>query len=210
MVCHYAWKDNFCIGIVAIWLRPTNRLGFGATMAITMAGAKSHNMGHGKVAGKMRRRAMATKKAEGEKRAKEKEKHDMSARWQDAGVPQDIRRPWHVFHEDTVFKVNDPFGEFGDGHEDLRAVQKLGALRAFQELPACRQREYTAVSLQELSAFAAWSATCGLTDATERIAAWTGLDENQKAKHVSRNWHALLAKDPTWHVLIADDMRKEV
>ena len=45
MVCDYVWKDNFCIGIVAIWLRPTNRLGFGATMAITMAGAKRSGYG---------------------------------------------------------------------------------------------------------------------------------------------------------------------
>ena len=130
--------------------------------------------------------------------------------WHSADIPQDIRRPWDVFHEDAVYKVNDRSGEFGDGHEDLRAVQKLGALRAFQALPACRQREYTAVSLQELSAFAAWSATSGLADAMERVAAWTGLDCDLKAEHVPDNWRALLAEDPTRHVYIADDMKEEV
>ena len=121
--------------------------------------------------------------------------------WHSADIPQDIRRPWEVFHEDAVFT---------DVHEDLRAVQKLGALRAFQALPACRQREYTAVSLQELSAFAAWSATSGLADAMERVAAWTGLDDDLKAEHVPHNWRALLAEDPTWRVLIADDVKEEV
>jgi hypothetical protein len=153
---------------------------------------------------------MATKKAEREKRAKEKEKKDLSAKWQGAGVPQDIRRPWDVLHEDAVFRVNDRSREFGDGHKDLRAVQKLGALRAFQALPARRQREYTATSLQELSAFAAWSATSGLEDAMERVAAWTGLDCDLKQAHVPDDWRALLAKDPTWHVLIADDVKEEV
>ena len=73
--------------------------------------------------------------------------------WHSADIPQDIRRPWDVFHEDAVFKVDDRSGEFEDGHEDLRAVQKLGALRSFRELPACRQREYTAVSLQVVGLF---------------------------------------------------------
>ena len=130
--------------------------------------------------------------------------------WHSADIPQDIRRPWDVFHEDAVFRVHDRSGEFEDGHEDLRAVQKLGALRAFRKLPACRQREYTAISLQELSAFAAWSATSGLADAMERVAAWTGLENDLKAEHVPHNWRALLAEDPTWHVYIADDMKEEV
>ena len=127
MVCHYAWKDNFCTGIVAIWLRSSKRLGFGDTMARTVYRAKRSGYVPRKVGREM---------------------------WHSADIPQDIRRPWDIFHEDAV--------EFGheDGHEDLRAVRKLGALRAFQELPACRQRYYTETSLQELAAFAAWSAAC--------------------------------------------------
>ena len=210
MVCDYAWKDNFCIGIVAVWLRPSNRLVFGATMAITMAGAKRSGYVPQQVAREIRKRAMATKKAEREKRAKEEEKKDVSAKWQGACVPPDIRRPWDVFDADAYLKANDRSGEFRDGNEDSRAVQRLGALRAFQALPACRQREYTAVSLQELSAFVAWSATSGIADAMERVAAWTGLDCDLKKAHVPHDWRPLLAKDPKWHVLIADDVKEEV
>ena len=145
-------------------------------------------------------------------KAKEKEKL-----WQGACLPPDIRRPWDVFQEDVSERWNESLtGEDRSSephlaiHEELRAVQKLGALQAFQALPACRQRACAEVSLQEVSAFAAWSATCGLADAKERVAAWTGLDVGLKADHVPHNWRALLAKDPTWHVLIADDVKEEV
>ena len=120
-----------------------------------------------------------------------------------------VERPWDVFHEHALYKASECSGAHGDGHEDLHTVQELGALRAFQALPTCRQRTYTAVSLQELSGFAAWSATSGLADAVERVAAWTGLDVGLKADHVPHNWRALLAKDPTWHVLIADDVKEK-
>jgi len=161
---------------------------------------------------------MATKKAEREKRAKERERKDVSAKWQAACVPPDIRRPWDVFQEDVSYTwIESLTGEDRSSdhpdlaiHEELRAVQRLGALQAFQALPACRQRDCAEVSLQELSAFAAWSATCGPADAMERVAAWTGLEADIKAGHVPHNWRAVLAKDPKWHVLIADDVKEEV
>ena len=141
----------------------------------------------------------------------------MSAKWQGACVPPDIRRPWDVFQEDvTETWIGSLTGEDRSSephlaiHKELRAVQKLGALQAFQALPAWRQRAYAEVSLQELSAFAAWNATCGLADAMERVAAWTALDVCVKAEHVLHNWRAPLAKDPTWHVFIADDVKEEV
>ena len=83
--------------------------------------------------------------------------------WKGACAPPDIRRPWDVFHEHVLSKVNDRPGATGGGREDSQAVQEFGALRAFR-----------AVSLQELSAFAAWSAASGLADAMERVAVWTG------------------------------------
>ena len=174
-------------------------------MATTKTSAKQSGYVPRKVAREIKKRAMETRKAEREKKAKEKEKKDVSAKWQGAYVPPDIRRPWDVFHQTVLYEDNDRSGEAPHAHqEDLHALQELGALRAFQALPACRQRVYTAVSLQELSAFAAWSATSGLADAMERVAAWTGLDADLKADHLPHNWRALLAKDPTWHVFIAD------
>ena len=174
-------------------------------MATTKTSAKQSGYVPRKVAREIKKRAMETRKAEREKKAKVKEKKDVSAKWQGAYVPPDIRRPWDVFHQTVLYEDNDRSGEAPHAHqEDLHALQELGALRAFQALPACRQRVYTAVSLQELSAFAAWSATSGLADAMERVAAWTGLDADLKADHLPHNWRALLAKDPTWHVFIAD------
>ena len=223
----YAWKDEFCICIVAIWLRPSNRLRFGAlgwkcqiysTMATTVKGARQSKYVPRKLAREIKKRAKEKRKEEREKKAKEKKKKDVSAMWQAACVPPDIRRPWDVFREDVsdtwIASLTDEderaIHEEIRADEELREVQRLGALRAFQALPACRHREYAEVSLQELSAFAAWSATCGPADAMERVAAWTGLEPALKAGHVPHNWRALLAKDPTWHVLIADDVKEEV
>jgi hypothetical protein len=182
-------------------------------MATTMRGAKQSGYVPRKVAREIKKRAVEKRKAKREKKAKEKEKKDVSAKWQGACVPPDLRRPWIVFHEDVLYSLEEGNDLSRKAllafREDLHAVQELGALRAFQALPACRQRAYAKVSLQEVSAFAAWSATCGLADPMERIAAWTGLDADDKADHVPRNWRALLAKDPTWHVLIADDVKEE-
>ena len=170
-----------------------------------------------KVAQVIKKRAMPRKEDKEKKTKEEERKRKTKATekvWRGARIPADIRRPWEVFQDD----VSDRW-ELSGGlrdrrqfalEEDLRAVQKLGALRAFQALPACRKRTYTDISLQEVSAFVAWSATCGLADAKERAAAWAGLDEDHKHDHVPHNWRALLEKDPTWHVLIEDDMKDEV
>ena len=178
------------ICIVAIWLRTSNRLSalqHDGTMAAKKTGARKSGYVPRKVAEEIKKRGKG------------------------ACVPPDIRRPWDVFHQDVLYYIEED-NDISDKsllayQEDLHAVQELGALRAFQALPQCRQRAYAEVSLQELSAFAAWSNTCGLADAMERVAAWTDLDVDVKANHVPRNWRALLAKHPTWHVLIADDMR---
>ena len=145
------------------------------------------------------------------RRAEKKEKVDMIDKWQGACVPPDIRQPWDVFHEHILYEDNDLAGEtLLARQKDLHAVQELGALQAFQELPACRQRMYTEVSLQELAAFATWNATSSIADAMERYAVWTSLDDDLKADHVPRNWRAQLARDPRRHILIADGMKEEV
>ena len=187
-------------------------------MATTKAGAKQSGYVPRKVAVEIKKRAMETRKAEREKKAKEKETKDVFAKWQGACVPTDIRRPWDVFRECVLDEDNAPSRRSQRcedeallaNQDDLLAISELGALRAFQELPACRQRVFTITSLQELSAFAAWSATCGLADAMQRAAAWTALDDDVKADHVFQNWRAPLAKHPTWHVFIADDVKEEV
>ena len=65
----YAWKDKFCICIVAIWLRPSNRLRFGAlglkcqiysTMATTLTGAKQSGYVPWRVAEEIKKRARET------------------------------------------------------------------------------------------------------------------------------------------------------
>ena len=157
---------------------------------------------------------MATKKAKREKRAKEKKRKNVSAKWQGWSFPPDIRRPWEVFQNDVSDRWEDSRGLREELQyairEEHRAVQKLGALRAFQALPACREQTYTDISLQEVSAFVAWSATCGLADATKRAAVWTRLDADRKFGYVAHNWRAVLAKDPKWHVLISDDEQAKV
>ena len=84
-------KDKFCICIVAIWLRPSNRLRFGAlglkcqiysTMARSLTNAKKSGYVPRKVAEEIKKRA-----TEREKKAKEKETKDVSAKWQGACVP---------------------------------------------------------------------------------------------------------------------------
>jgi hypothetical protein len=180
------------------------------TMGTTKTSARQAGYVPRKVAEEIRKRAAQTRKAERDrKRARKAEKIKTKvAKWQAACVPPDIRRPWNVFHDDVEYTVEDDKDVYSEAlvtyREDLHAVQELGALRAYQALPACRRRVYNEISLQELSAFAAWSATSGLADVTERVAAWTGLDANLKASHVPHDWRALLAKDPTWHVFIAD------
>ena len=157
-------------------------------MAITVTDAKHSGYVTRKVAEQIKKRNKQQREAESERQAKEKETQDMLAKWQGAGVPPGIRRPWTVFHEDLQYSIEDdndlPSETLLQYQEDLHAVQELGALQAFQALPACRQRAYAEVSLQELSAFAAWSATCGPADAMERVAAWTGLEPALKAGHV--------------------------
>ena len=210
---------------VAIWLRTSNPFCIGAlgwkcqiygTMATTRKCARQSGYVPRKVAGAIKERAVQIRKAErerkkarkAEKKAKKKEKQSLSAEWQGACVPADIRRPWTVFYQDLKYMIegnnNLPSEALLQCQEDLHAVQELGALRAFHELPACRRHAYHEVTLQELSAFAAWSATSGLADVTERVAAWTSLNANLKASHVPHDWRALLAEDPTWHVFIAD------
>ena len=175
-------------------------------MAKTKTGAKQSGYVPRKLAEEIKKRA-----TEIEKKAKEKETKDVSAKWQGACVPPDIRRPWDVFHDYVRDEDNAPDRDkmtceaLLANQDDLLAISELGALRAFQELPVCRQRVFTTTSLQELSAFAAWSATSGLADAMERAAAWTALDDGVKEEHVLHNWRAPLAKDPTWHVFIADE-----
>ena len=63
------------------------------TMAITMVIAKQSGYVPRKVAGEIKKRDMQQRKAGREKIAQEKETKDMTARWQGAGVPPDIRRP---------------------------------------------------------------------------------------------------------------------
>ena len=183
-------------------------------MAITMTVARLSGYVPRKVAAEIKRHNGQQRKANRKEKATEKEAKNMSAKWQSAGVPRDIRRPWKVFHEDLLYTIEDgtelPSEALLQYKEDLHAVQKLGALQAFQALPACRQKAYTEVSLLEVSAFAAWSATCGLADAMERVAAWNCLDAELKADHVCHNWRALLAKNPTWQALIGDAMSEEV
>ena len=62
-------------------------------MAITMVIAKQSGYVPRKVAGEIKKRDMQQRKAGREKIAQEKETKDMTARWQGAGVPPDIRRP---------------------------------------------------------------------------------------------------------------------
>ena len=182
-----------------------------STMAATKTRAKHSGYVPRKMAEKIRRRDLQTRRAKRKKKTEEKEKVDMIDKWQSACVPPDIRQPWDVFHEHILYEDDDLADETLLAHQkDLHAVQKLGALRAFQKLPARRQHMYTEVSLQELAAFATWNATSSIADAMERNAVWTSLDDDLKADHVPHNWRALLARDPMWHMLIADEMKKEV
>ena len=120
-------------------------------MATTKAGAKQSGYVPRKVAVEIKKRAMATRKAEREKKAKEKETNDVSAKWQGACVPTDIRRPWdvfrdHVLHEDNASSriLALPEDEaLVANQDDLLAISELGALQAFQELPARRQPDMT-------------------------------------------------------------------
>jgi hypothetical protein len=164
------------------------------------------------VSEKIRRRALQRRKTKRKKKkTEETEKVDMIDKWQGACVPPDIRQPWDVFHEHILYEDDDLDDETLHAHQkDLHAVHKLGALRAFQKLPAHRQHMYTEVSLQELAAFATWNATSSIADAVERNAVWTSLDDDLKADQVPHNWRALLARDPMWHMLITDEMKEEV
>ena len=194
-----------------------------STMGTTRSGARQSGYVPRKVADEFKKRAVQTGKAgssskkaqKAKEKGKKKEKKVVSAQWQGACVPPGIRRPWNVFHEDVLYVIEDDkdvsSGSLVTYREELRAVQKLGALRAFQALPDRRQRMYAEVSLLELASFAAWSATSDYATEAERAAAWAGLDADTKADHVPsrRDCRALLAKDPTWHVFIADDMKEK-
>ena len=78
----YAWKDKFCMCIVAIWPRPWHRLRLGAlgwkcqiysTMAITVTDAKHSGYVPRNVAEEIKKRNKQQRKAAREKQAREKE-----------------------------------------------------------------------------------------------------------------------------------------
>ena len=98
------------------------------------------------------------------------------AKWKAACLPPDIRRPWNVFHEDVEWAVEEDKDISSEDaviyREELRACRETGALRAFQALPDWGQRQYAEISLLELAAFAAWSATSDHSTMAERDAAW--------------------------------------
>lgn len=81
--------------------------------------------------------------------------------WQNPAIPLTIRRPWRVFEEDIVDKL-DESGWCDEVmvyvSEQCARIHAEGALAAFAGLSENQKRIYVDVSLVELSAYVCWMA----------------------------------------------------